>query len=699
MKIKTLPHIHLKRSSHPIRISRMRCTACIAWLVSALCSLHAGELFWTGQSNDKWNTESANVNWVDEFGNPTTYILGSPVTFGNCSSANTNVLITGFGNNRPFNVTNAAITFRADHNYRVASGTWGGSLHEIGSIKKYGRGLVELFGQFSYTNNIYIYEGTLKAGWSHGVLNPVIGSFGNPSVPRYFYVGTNGVLNVSQYVFGNWSSTPAVTIEVDGGTIEKTDQRATALGPLILRNASFRYGNGGNALGFLHFNGDVQFLGTTPYNFPHVSGNNVGIGCHDGPPVTFYVEDVTGDDQVDLNWDLNIYDWDFPSKWIKDGPGTMAYGNTAMNSLYTNDLVIKQGTILPKSNGVGHNSNFNRKQSFFGNLQEKRRVTFFPGTVLEMPYSHVFTYTTSNSQTEFIFTNSTIRVAEKTFNNLGHLELYDTPIYSGEGSAYPLYSVFGLGKKLRIDGTQPFVFTNGTNRSIMVGYGTDCTENNIVSTQWPKGALYLNGMTEMEICDITQNGDADATFECRLLNYNSESIPGSWIRHFACGIQKSGLGTLQLDALNNSYTGRTEVVQGELRVNGSITLSPVTVKAGGFLAGTGTISQSVTIEEGGGFAVNAQNPNATCLTLPLLTLPSSGVLHVQNYSGPLTALSLTLPQAIDHASNFEDFSSEGWRVSVEGFTEKECRSLAVKLTADNHLQIRYAPVGSIFAIY
>jgi autotransporter-associated beta strand protein/T5SS/PEP-CTERM-associated repeat protein len=65
-------------------------------------------------------------------------------------------------------------------------------------------------------------------------------------------------------------------------------------------------------------------------------------------------------------------------------------------------------------------------------------------------------------------------------------------------------------------------------------------------------------------------------------------------------LSKAGPGTLVLTA-NNSYSGATTIDGGTLRVNGSIANSPVTVNAGGTLAGAGTVGPT-TINGGGTFA-------------------------------------------------------------------------------------------------
>jgi autotransporter-associated beta strand protein len=61
---------------------------------------------------------------------------------------------------------------------------------------------------------------------------------------------------------------------------------------------------------------------------------------------------------------------------------------------------------------------------------------------------------------------------------------------------------------------------------------------------------------------------------------------------------KEGEGDLLLSGSGNNYTGPTTVNEGALLVSGAITLSPVTVNAGGTLGGSGSVP-AVTLQAGG----------------------------------------------------------------------------------------------------
>ncbi|MGQ9662219.1 MAG: autotransporter-associated beta strand repeat-containing protein [Kiritimatiellia bacterium] len=96
---------------------------------------------------------------------------------------------------------------------------------------------------------------------------------------------------------------------------------------------------------------------------------------------------------------------------------------------------------------------------------------------------------------------------------------------------------------------------------------------------------------------------------------------------------KIGTGTLTL-AGANTYTGPTIVQQGALFVNGSLSTTPVAVKSGGILGGSGTIAGIVTNETGGVIA-----PGASVGTLTLtsnLVFQNDAILDIEFDCGTIT---------------------------------------------------------------
>lgn len=97
---------------------------------------------------------------------------------------------------------------------------------------------------------------------------------------------------------------------------------------------------------------------------------------------------------------------------------------------------------------------------------------------------------------------------------------------------------------------------------------------------------------------IKNNKAPDLTL--RVGGRNEDSTYAGFLKDGAgkLGLDKVGSATLTLvNAL--AYAGATTVSEGTLEINGSLANSPITVKSGATLAGTGTIASTVTVEAGG----------------------------------------------------------------------------------------------------
>lgn len=684
-------------------------------LVGCCMGVKGEVLTWVGGEGTDWNLKVTNTNWVDEAGNPCVFIQGSDVFFGNGPVLSTEAKLVQPQNNRPFAATTGVFRVDSDLDYKMSFGV-NGKIAEMTRFEKWGSGVFEMYmNSNTMTNDFYVYDGTLRVslGRNDGILS--MGSLGDVTVPRRLYVGPNGTLEMTSICFNMQPTVePKMVIEIDRGTLRMTQgAKPQSMGSMIFRNATIDLTQWPDNSLCAYWNGDLTFSGTNVYEMPRSPrGQRMTMSCDRAEPITITIDDVTGDAASDLiipwsivdfsgtargNWVGNVQT-NFVSSFAKAGAGTLAL--TAGGQL-TGDIVIREGKVLLDSAGSTHVNYINRQEGGLGNtMVANRKVVLESGTELEFKSENQLGYFSSNPLFTLVISNATLRLPNLKRNPLPCLDLYDATIVADEGQFNRYtgqYDLITFSGRIRFDGTVPYVFTNGVHRTFSLGYSKDGDVNQVASPTYSAGITYYRGKTEMCVQDITQDHAPDVTFEAQLRDIPND-LGNNFRRFFCCGLEKTGSGTLSLTANNNNYTGVTEVVEGVLKVDGAIQASDTFVKAGGYLAGIGTISKAVVIENGGGFAADYENPEETNLVLPNLTLPEAGVLYVQNYEGPIEALRMTFQQAIEQASNFESFSSSAWSVQVEGRNEKEIRDLKVRLTDENQLQVLYSPASTLLMV-
>jgi autotransporter-associated beta strand protein len=544
-----------------------------------------------------------------------------------------------------------------------------------------------------------VVAGALQVASGYG-LNATTGPLGNPQVARTVFVGTNAVLHLDgNDVLGQVWSHPHEQIVVSGGTLTQTVWKVNCFGPLTLDNATLAYSGRNGNWGTLVFDGDVTFKGTNAYNLANV--NDSRIRCGRNRMTFFDVADIPGTN-IDVTVGMLIEDCVAgsvggipfearPSNLGKKGLGTLRLENHG--STFTGDVEVAEGILqIPVGAGVE-----NKTYSCLGNPQVATRCCrVYSCAELSFLQSDMLGQLASSVKMATAISNATLRLADNTCNGFGPLTLHNARVVynSGTQSFYTnggvrTWGVMGFGGRAVFSGTNAYMFAVvGNYCRFNLGYALDYSEED------QPGVTNYNGKTEFVVRDISGDVRADVTFEAPL-----QDIP-TWPNGplfktvtFKCGLLKSGGGTLRLASTDNTYTGPTVVTQGVLRVDGSLTSSTVTVEAGGYLGGTGTV-EDVTLEEGAGIEVSANQ--TVPLTVATLTVAEGGTVVVHNPDGiDRTVLNAPLFRVTGSVRGASDLSA--WRVRMEGV--ESTSDLRVRVDGNGIAYARWSPVGTLIKLF
>jgi len=246
------------------------------------------------------------------------------------------------------------------------------------------------------------------------------------------------------------------------------------------------------------------------------------------------------------------------------------------------------------------------------------------------------------------------------------------------------YGVMMVAGTFKVTGDKPFTWewTNGS-------------ANNIDTT-----AYMLAGypQTEFNIEDVTGDGSVDCTIH-RPFAVNKQFLrQDQTIKYtlddWAFGFRKTGAGTMRLTAAKFNRSGNTyapmngdaTVEEGTLQLDGSMleTSSNVIVKAGAYVAGTGSVN-NVVIEDGGGFCATAGVAGALAIR-GNCSFGTGGSVSILAPSG-LDRKTLNQPLARIDGVVTGGEQLAGWSVKFNGVdTEGSCR---IRLSTDGVLSVRY----------
>ena len=625
----------------------------------------ADTLVWTGKYGDmfdswtaNWTNQATGVESVFAAGDTKETAQKDDIVFSVPAEENITVCITqsvsaiGMNGNKGFNP--ASILFDVDGEMLFTNTDVGNYLGQRnGPWTKRGSGKVTMTAPsgrlFIGPTSLTIEAGEVSfvrpAGASYGIMNYWF------SYDRPIMVKDGGTLSMSIYGMnanGSWpgkadyyTMLPNMKIMVERGGkfhIDSNGVTGFTMMPEMEFNdgeafdfqgytgyQSLNTGTGASGPGMFFFPKKVTLNGTgAPYVWDAMDAGTVAaaaINLWDSPLTEFQVADVDDGDGADFIMGLQLRDrytntteaCRIAAGLIKSGPGTMALTN--MYNTLTGDIEVREGMLIagppygpgdPVVNG-GKFRDLARGWSWLGAQGVERTIAVSNGATLYLPCRN--TWGAYRQITNDICGVTTIYLD-------GNLKIRD-----GESDVIPNLTVTGNARLCENLGMNGY--------GVMMVAGTfRVTGDKAFDWPWANGeasnigqtAYMLAGypQTEFNIEDVTGDGSVDCTIH-RPFAVNSYFLRQDLdikytLDDWAFGFRKTGVGTMRLTAAKfnrngNNYApmnGNATVEEGTLQLDGSMleTSSNVIVKAGAYVAGTGSVN-NVVIENGGGFCATA----------------------------------------------------------------------------------------------
>ncbi len=508
--------------------------------------------------------------------------------------------------------------FEANVNWYAVSG--------LGSLEKFGAGDVRLNFRFEDAFPVEIHAGRFIAGSGSDYVGEWYGCLGSLYKPHDIVFAAGTTLRLAaNTVFGTLNSATAPTLHLNGATLDFAASGQQNFPKTVFDDARLAFSAWQSRL---YYSNDTDYLGTMPYAY---AVNSI-TSADSVPTVTFgrnrsyvnvTVADITGNAAPDLVFSNRLVDvarvqgtatYYGLNTFRKKGAGTLAFHNGL--STTTGSFEVVEGTLEIGGYDANH---FDMTRTGIGNVNPavERTITVQKGATVDFKSKLGVMNGPRNWMLKI--DGGTLRSSAGPAIQLGALELNDATLDIREPyRGWLPYGYFGVTRLLKVGGTKPFTFalpeTNRDQAFLTIGF-TDADRREELDPVQHPGFTNLWSVLEMDVADITGSDAVDATVALIVRDmYNMTwrtdsdfSSTGGWGNdvnpyrgyRFLGGIRKTGAGTLRLTNVN-TYSHTTEVAEGVLEVDGSIAASSgVTVEAGAYLAGTGTVA-AVTFRDGGG---------------------------------------------------------------------------------------------------
>ena len=638
----------------------------VSALAGSLALVSRGEprdLVWTGAENRYWDLTTK--NWYvagDEAKTPVAFESGDNVLFDDSAKSYAVELVrVDKVNDYQFDVGNVVFS-NETHNYTFDADNhnWIYPRGGFGTIDKWGAATVVVPTRLDTAKNFTCHQGKWQCSFGSNYVGEYRSGVGSLHDTRTvtFEPGTCFHMGFS-CILGAPTSANKVSFVFNGAAVTNSSGYQN-MGPVHFTNSDY-YGSKGTAL---YFTGNVTVDGEKPFmmngwdSWLTVCGNNAFR--------TVTVADVTGDDGYDMVVSNKLADtasWTsgptvrLMNRLCKRGPGTLAFMNN--DSTTTGVVDIAEGTVAFDF-AQGWKGDYS---SVFGLIDGPNgahahvivrdgATVFFPRSVTAGEMNNPMTW-------ELSVSNATLRLGDRTYQHFGTLRLHNATLdwQNAYQNTWINYDFIGCSDKFVLSGDKPYDFQPKGLHPSNVLYADNCTfrlgfrldslkddhpiaeaGTDPTSAKWTKYSKFTNMWTVVDFVveDITKDDAVDATMGLTIkdmpnmsyttIDANETWSSNPWKRYrFHGGIRKLGKGTFRTTG-RNTYTHTTEVAEGALVVDGSIAASSgVTVDAGAYLGGTGTVP-AVTFKNAGGLLcqMGAQN----VLKAPSVTAEGSVVVKV-----------------------------------------------------------------------